>query len=217
MPTQDRICEMDAHCGILGVAPALNSCSGDSPRGGLGECNHQGGDHGKEGAIRPFVIRVPLPIRRSADFLSALIYRAPLFTSPYLSASFLTSLIRPGTGPSEGRWRRHPRPVSLAALLPGVLLYDRLGISHGTLAGRGTQARPSGPSLWNTASEGVFRESRSGIPSATRQPASETWRWQTDWSSLIHGRHSTTLRMHLGTKRCCCQPGPPTRLEQDAS
>ncbi|KAK1830045.1 hypothetical protein QBC39DRAFT_355100 [Podospora conica] len=137
--------------------------------------------------------------------------------------------MRPGTIASGGRWRRrHPRSVNLAAaLLPGVLLYDRLGISHGTSQARrqrGIQARPSGPSLWNTAAEGVFRDSAPGIPAAsgvaTRQPSCRVARRgirTTDWPSPIHGRHSTTLRMHVGTKRCCCQPGPPTRLEQNAS
>lgn len=59
---------------------------------------------------------------------------------------YFTSLIRPGTVPSEGRWRRHPRSASLAPLLPGVLLYDRLGISHATLApSPAEEARPDPP------------------------------------------------------------------------
>lgn len=78
-------------------------------------------------------------------FLSALLQIPPPSYFPGFTVVYFTSLIRPGAVPSEGRWRRHPRSASLAALLPGVLLYDRLGISHGTLAPSPAEEPRPGP------------------------------------------------------------------------
>lgn len=126
-----------ATAGIVDVAPArpaLNNRSGDPPRCGLGESTRQGltTEGRAPSVLLSFASRSPSGDRPT--FLSALLQIPPHSYFPGFTVVYFTSLIRPGAVPSEGRWRRHPRSASLAALLPGVLLYDRLGISHGTLA-----------------------------------------------------------------------------------